>query len=115
MRSGVEKPGAFDLARFIDQNAQRFAGTVQAVGQQGRKSGLQGILFDTHGHALDSFEGVGKNAPKKPPAGSPGQIRGAVHCRPPLFGRYAPSSLRPAMHRKARWLQIYRRDVALTF
>lgn len=59
MRSGVEKPGAFDLARFIDQNAQRFAGTVQAVGQQGRQSGLQGIVFGTHGHAVDSFEGGG--------------------------------------------------------
>jgi len=35
-------------------------------------------------------------------------------CRPPLFGRYAPSSLRPAQPRKTSRLRIYRTDVALT-
>ncbi len=40
--------------------------------------------------------------------------RAAMLCRPPLFGRYAPSSLRPPKHRKTSRLQIYRRDVALT-
>ncbi|OIP08094.1 MAG: hypothetical protein AUK49_12450 [Betaproteobacteria bacterium CG2_30_68_42] len=43
MRSGIEKVVTFDLARFIDQDAQGFASTVQSVGQQGRKSGVQGV------------------------------------------------------------------------
>ena len=69
MGPSVEKVRTLDFARFIDQTAQRFAGAVQAVGQQGRKSGLQGMVFATHGPALDAFEGVGKNASKKPPPG----------------------------------------------
>jgi TPR repeat protein len=35
-------------------------------------------------------------------------------CRPPRFGRYAPSSLRPAQPRKTNGQGIYRKDVALT-
>jgi len=31
MRSGIQKVGAFDLARFIDQDAQRFTSAVQTV------------------------------------------------------------------------------------
>jgi hypothetical protein len=42
MRLGVEKVGALDLARFIDQDAQRLAGAVQPVGQQRCKSSIQG-------------------------------------------------------------------------
>ena len=38
----------------------------------------------------------------------------AMLCRPPLFGRYAPSSLRPTQHRKTSRLRIYRTNVALT-
>jgi hypothetical protein len=34
--------------------------------------------------------------------------------RPPLFGRYAPSSLRPSQHRNSSRLRIYRRSGALT-
>ena len=64
---------------------------------------------------IDSFVGLGKNAPKKSPAKMACRGRAAMLCRPSLFGRYAPSSLRPAKHRKTSRLRIYRRDVALTF
>jgi len=69
MRSGVEKVRAFDLARFVDQDAQRLAGAVQAVGQQGRKRGVQGMMFYSLCHRVDSFVGGCENAPKKSPAG----------------------------------------------
>jgi hypothetical protein len=95
MRLGIEKVVAFDLARFIDQDAQGFAGAIQTVAQQSRKSGVQGVMFDALCHAVDSFEGMGKNAPKKSPAGTACRSFAARPCRPPLFGRYAPSSLRP--------------------
>ena len=39
MGLGIEKVVALDLARFIDQNAQGFAGAIQTVCQQRRKSG----------------------------------------------------------------------------
>jgi len=57
---------------------------------------------------------MGKNAPKKSPAGMTCRCFAARLCRPPLFGRYAPSSLRPAQPRKTNRQRIYRRDVALT-
>ncbi|MGB4912527.1 MAG: hypothetical protein WBO95_10440, partial [Candidatus Dechloromonas phosphoritropha] len=65
-------------------------------------------------HAVDSFVGMGKNAPKKSPAGVACQCFAAWLCRPPRFGRYAPSSLRPAQPRKTNRQRIYRTDVALT-
>ncbi|MBL0355019.1 MAG: hypothetical protein IPP03_21165 [Dechloromonas sp.] len=65
-------------------------------------------------HAVDSFVGMGKNAPKKSPAGVAGQCFAARLCRPLRFGRYAPSSLRPAQPRKTNRKRIYRTDVALT-
>ncbi|OIP08095.1 MAG: hypothetical protein AUK49_12455 [Betaproteobacteria bacterium CG2_30_68_42] len=115
MRSGIEKVVTFDLARFIDQDAQGFASTVQSVGQQGRKSGVQGVMLYAMRHdAVDSFVGMGKNAPTKSPAGAACQGFAARLCRPPLFGRYAPSSLRPTQPRKTSRLRIYRTDVALT-
>jgi len=103
-----------DLARFVDQNAQRLAGTVEAVCQQSRKSSVQRMMFYALCHGVDSFVGLGKNAPKKSPAETACRGRAAMLCRPPLFGRYAPSSLRPTKHRKTSRIQIYRRDVALT-
>jgi hypothetical protein len=114
MRSGIQKPGALDLARFVDQDAQRLARTVESVGQQSRKSGVQGMMFYALCHGVDSFVVWGKNAPKKSPAETACRGRAAMFCRPPLFGRYAPSSLRPAKHRKTSRLQNYRNDVALT-
>jgi hypothetical protein len=66
-------------------------------------------------HAVDSFLGKDKNAPKKSPAGMACRCFAARLCRPPRFGRYAPSSLRPAQPRKTNSHRIYRTDVALTF
>ena len=66
MRLGVEKLGAFELARFVDPDAQRLAGTVQAVGQQSRKSGVQRRMRYALCHGV-SFVGWGKNAPKQSP------------------------------------------------
>jgi hypothetical protein len=65
-------------------------------------------------HAVDSFLGRDKNAPKKSPAGMACRCFAARLCRPPRFGRYAPSSLRPAQPRKTNSHRIYRTDVALT-
>jgi hypothetical protein len=65
-------------------------------------------------HAFDSFVEMGKNAPKKSPAGAACRSFAARLCRPSLFGRYAPSSLRPAQPRKTSRLRIYRTNVALT-
>jgi hypothetical protein len=65
-------------------------------------------------HAVDSFLGKDKNAPKKSPAGMACRCFAARLCRPPRFGRYAPSSLRPAQPRKTNSHRIYRTDVALT-
>jgi hypothetical protein len=113
MRLGVEKVGALDLARFIDQDAQRLAGAVQAVGQQRCKSSIQGVRFYALCHGVDSFVDLGKNAPKKSPAETACRGCAAVFCRPPRFGRYAPSSLRPAKHRKTSRPRIYRSNVAL--
>ncbi len=67
---GVEKVGALDRARFVDQEAQCFAGAIQAVGQQGRKRGVQGMRFYSLCQGVDSFVGGYENAPKKSPAGS---------------------------------------------
>ncbi len=64
--------------------------------------------------AVDPFVGRGKNIPKKSPAGVACWGPATVLCRPPLFGRYAPSSLWPAKHRKTSRLRIYRSGVALT-
>jgi len=72
------------------------------------------MMFYALCHGVDSFVGLGKNAPKKSPAETACRGRAAMLCRPPLFGRYAPSSLRPTKHRKTSRIQIYRRDVALT-
>jgi len=47
-------------------------------------------------HTVDSFVGMGKNASKSSSAGVPCRGCAAPLCRPLLFGRYAPSSLRPA-------------------
>ncbi|GAB4436982.1 MAG: hypothetical protein OHK0026_02180 [Rhodocyclaceae bacterium] len=69
MRSGIEKVGALDLAGLVDQDAQRLAGAVQAVSQQGRKRGVQGMMFYSLCHGVDSFVGGCENAPKKSPAG----------------------------------------------
>ena len=69
MGLGIEKVVALDPARFIDQDAQRFAGTIETVGQQRRKSGIQRVMFYALCHAVDSFVEMGKNAPKKSPAG----------------------------------------------
>jgi hypothetical protein len=56
---------------------------------------------------------LGKNAPRKSPAETACRGCAAVFCRPPRFGRYAPSSLRPAKHRKTSRPRIYRSNVAL--
>jgi hypothetical protein len=65
-------------------------------------------------HAVDSFLGKGKNAPKKSPAGMACRCFAARLCRPPRLGRYTPSALQPAQPRKTNSQRIYRRDVALT-
>lgn len=67
MRLGIEEPRAFDLAGLVDQDAQRLAGAAQAVGQQGRKRGLQGMRFYSLCNS-HSFVGRRKYAPKKSPA-----------------------------------------------
>ena len=72
------------------------------------------MLYAMRHDAVDSFVGMGKNAPTKSPAGAACQDFAARLCRPPLFGRYAPSSLRPIQPRKTSRLRIYRTDVALT-
>jgi len=82
---GIEKVGTFDFARFVDQDAQRLAGAIGAVRQQGRKSGLQGMLLYTHCHVVDSFVGGNKSAPKKSPARNACRGRAAVLGRPSRF------------------------------
>ena len=75
VRAGVQKLSPFDLAGFIDEDTQRLAGAVQAVIDQGRKGGLQGMMFYALGHGADSFVGD-KNGPKKSPLDSPCLLRG---------------------------------------
>ena len=70
MRAGVQKLSPLYLAGFIDQDTQRLAGAVQAMIDQGRKGGLQGVMFTVLGHAVDSFVWV-ENEPKKSPRDSP--------------------------------------------
>jgi hypothetical protein len=47
MRLSAKILAAFDLRRFIDQNAQRFAGAVEALRQKGRVRCLQGIALNS--------------------------------------------------------------------
>jgi hypothetical protein len=58
------------------------------------------MVFYALCHAVDSFVVWGKNAQKKSLADGACRGRAAMLCRPALFGRYAPSSLRAAKHRK---------------
>ncbi len=62
LMGGIEKVGAFDPTRFIDQEAQRLTGAIQAVGQQGGNSGLQGMTFYALCHGVGFFVGRRKNA-----------------------------------------------------
>ncbi|MGL4264127.1 MAG: hypothetical protein ACRCTX_21120, partial [Afipia sp.] len=62
-------------------------GAIQSVVQQCRKSGLQGVMLYTVCHAVDSFVGMGNNAPKKSPAGFACRCFAARLCRPPRFGQ----------------------------
>jgi hypothetical protein len=55
VRLGVQKPGPLDLARFIDQNAQCLAGTVQAMIEQGRKGRFERMMVYALCHRVDSF------------------------------------------------------------
>ncbi|AMM18459.1 hypothetical protein AX768_29790 (plasmid) [Burkholderia sp. PAMC 28687] len=57
------------------------------------------MMFYALRHAVDSFVNVGKNAPKESPANMTCEGFAARLCRPPLFGRYAPSSRRPSQPR----------------
>ena len=72
------------------------------------------MMFYSLGHGVDSFVGRGNNAPRKSPARLACRAPAAMLCRPPLFGRYAPSSLRPAKHCKTTGSRTYRRDIPLT-
>src|SRR5258708_8280478 len=55
MRPAIHTLRPFNLARFVDQDAQGFASTIETVGQQRRKSGVKGIVFYALCHAVDSF------------------------------------------------------------
>jgi hypothetical protein len=80
MRLGVEKVGALDLARFIDQDAQRLAGAVQPVGQQRCKSSIQGgeVLRVVPWCRL--LRGLGEECPEEIACGNglPGLRRGVL-------------------------------------
>lgn len=64
-------------------------------------------------HFVDSFAGLGKNAPKESLGIQAGWLRAALPSRPPLFWRYAPSSLRATRQRLSSSEGIYRKHVAL--
>jgi hypothetical protein len=114
MGLGMEKVVALDPARFVDQNAQRFAGAIQTVIQQRRKSRLQRVMFYALCHAVDSFLGKGKNAPEEIACGYGLSMfrRAAVPSSAPRA--LHASALQPAQPRKTNSQRIYRRDVALT-
>jgi hypothetical protein len=71
-------------------------------------------MLDALRHFVDSFEGLGKSAPKESLGIQAGWLRAALPSRPPLFGRYAPSSLRATRQRLSSSEEIYRKYVALT-
>jgi hypothetical protein len=70
VRLGVQKPGPLDLARFIDQNAQCLAGTVQAMIEQGRKGRFERMMVYALCHRVHSYVGD-QNGPKKSPLDAP--------------------------------------------
>jgi hypothetical protein len=80
VRLGIQKPGSLDLARFIDQDAQCLAGTVQTMIEQGRKGRFERMMFHALGHQVDSFVGDQNRYPL------PGRPLGC----PTLFGRERP-------------------------
>ena len=68
---GVDILGGFNLARFMDQDAQRFASAVEALAEPCGEGVMERVAFDKWGHFRDSFEGGGDDASMDAPAARP--------------------------------------------